>query len=115
MTDTDRFQLIVTIVAQGHASRIVEAAKAAGARGGTILRGRGSGVHESSRFFGVPIEPEKELILVLVERKITNTIVDAITQAGRLKEPGKGIAFVLDVPRVEGVAELAEAAGFSPT
>jgi nitrogen regulatory protein P-II 1 len=113
VADVDRFQLIVTVVPQGSASRIVEAAKAAGARGGTILRGRGTGVHESGRFFGIPIEPEKELVLVLVERVLTSAILDAIVAAGRLAEPGKGIAFVLDVPRVEGVAQLAEASGLA--
>ncbi len=108
MSDRDRFQLLVTIVSQGQATRIVEAAKSAGARGGTILRGRGSGVHESGRFFGVPIEPEKELVLVLVPRTITDTVLDAITAAGHLNEPGKGIAFVLDVPRVAGIAHPEE-------
>ncbi|CAN5721861.1 hypothetical protein BH23DEI1_BH23DEI1_08190 [soil metagenome] len=105
MTDQDPTQLIVTIVSQGHASRIVEAAKSAGARGGTIVRGRGSGVHESSRFLGVAIEPEKELVLVLIARSLTDTVMDAIVEAGRLKEPGRGISFVLDVPRVEGIAQ----------
>lgn len=104
MSDQDRFQLIVTIVSQGHASHIVETAKAAGARGGTILRGRGSGVHEAGRFFGVAIEPEKELVLVLVPRTITDTILDAIVRDGKLDRPGQGIAFVLDVPRVAGIA-----------
>lgn len=110
MSDQDRFQLIVTIVSQGHASHVVEAAKAAGARGGTILRGRGSGVHESGRFFGVPIEPEKELVLVLVPRSLTDTIMDAIVRDGKLDQPGKGIAFVLDVPRVAGIAHPEAAA-----
>jgi nitrogen regulatory protein P-II 1 len=113
VADADRFQLIVTVVPQGSASRIVEAAKSAGARGGTILRGRGTGVHESGRFLGIPIEPEKELILVLVERLLTTAILEAIVVTGKLAEPGQGIAFVLDVPRVEGVAQLAEASGLA--
>ena len=103
-----RFQLIVTIVSQGYASHIVEAAKAAGSRGGTILRGRGSGVHESGRFFGVAIEPEKELVLVLVPTSITQKVLDAVVEAGKLDKPGTGIAFVLDVPHVAGIAHPEE-------
>lgn len=108
MSETDRFQLIVSIVPQGHASHVLQAAKAAGARGGTILRGRGSGVHEASRFFGVAIEPEKEVVLILIGRELTRKVVDAIVKDGRLNEPGRGIAFVLEVPHVVGITELIE-------
>jgi nitrogen regulatory protein P-II 1 len=113
VSETDRFQLIVSIVSQGHASPIVVAAKAAGARGGTIVRGRGSGVHEASRFFGVAIEPEKEVVLILIGRELTASVLDAMVKAGRLNEPGRGIAFVLDVPLVVGIAELLESGAAS--
>jgi nitrogen regulatory protein P-II 1 len=102
------FQLIVAIVAQGRASKIMAAAKEAGAEGGTIVRGRGSGIHESDRFFGVPIEPEKDILLVLIERNRTDGVLKAIVKAGKLNEPGKGIAFVLNVPRIEGIVHLGE-------
>lgn len=108
MSETNGFQLIVTIVPQGHASHVLQAAKAAGTRGGTIVRGRGSGVHEAGRFFGVVIEPEKEVVLILIGRELTRKVVDAIVKDGRLNEPGRGIAFVLEVPHVEGITELVE-------
>lgn len=106
MADQTEYQLIISIVPQGQASTIVDAAKGAGARGGTIVRGRGSGVHESARFFGVAIEPEKELVLILIGRDKTRGVLDAVMKAGKLDQPGKGIAFVLDVPHVVGIAEL---------
>ncbi len=102
------FQLIVTIVGQGRCSPLIEAAKAAGAEGVTIVRGRGSGVHESGRFLGIPIEPEKDVMLVLIGRELTEPVLAAIMKAGELDKPGKGIAFVLDVPRVEGIVHLGE-------
>jgi nitrogen regulatory protein P-II 1 len=101
--DANSYQLIVAIVSQGRCPTLVTAAKAAGAEGATILRGRGTGVHESSTFLGVPIEPEKDVLLVLIPRDQTDTVVDAMVRAGKLGEPGRGIAFVLDVPRVEGI------------
>jgi nitrogen regulatory protein P-II 1 len=67
------------------------------------VRGRGTGVHESSTFLGVPIEPEKDVLLVLIPRGQTDEVLDAMVRAGKLGQPGKGIAFVLDVPRVEGI------------
>lgn len=104
MPNHNTYQLIVAIVSQGRCPALVTAAKEAGAEGATIIRGRGTGIHESAHFLGVPIEPEKDVLLVLIPREETDTILDAMVSAGRLDEPGKGIAFVLDVPRVEGIA-----------
>ena len=103
MPDHNAFQLIVAIVSQGRCPRLIEAAKGAGAEGATIVRGRGTGVHESATFLGVPIEPEKDVLLVLIPRDETDAVLDAMVRAGKLDQPGKGIAFVLDVPRVEGI------------
>jgi nitrogen regulatory protein P-II 1 len=108
MSETIRFQLIVTIVAQGQSEPLIDAAKGAGAEGVTIVRGRGSGINESGKFFGVPIEPEKEILLILININKTNPVMDALVSAGNLDQPGHGIAFVLDVPRVEGIVHLGE-------
>lgn len=108
MTDRPNFQLIVVITPQGLATKLVGAAKGAGAEGGTIIRGRGSGIHESQRFLGVPIEPEKDILLVLIARDLTDRVLAAIVKEGELDKPGKGIAFVLEVPRVEGIVHLGE-------
>lgn len=62
-------QLIVTIVKKGWAEKIVNAARKAGARGGTIFHGRGVGVHETKKLLGIPIEPEKEIILTLIHKE----------------------------------------------
>jgi nitrogen regulatory protein P-II 1 len=104
MADAHSYQLIVAIVSQGRTTPLVVAAKQAGAEGATIVRGRGTGVHESAKFLGVPIEPEKDVLLVLIPKEETDAVLDAMIAAGNLDEPGKGIAFVLDVPRVAGIA-----------
>ena len=61
----NRFDLIVTIVNRGISDLVMDAARAAGASGGTILHGRGTGVHEAERFFGIEIQPEQESVLSL--------------------------------------------------
>jgi nitrogen regulatory protein P-II 1 len=98
--------LIVTIVSKGRSERVVKASKEAGAEGGTILFARGTGIHETKSFFGIPIEPEKEMILTIVPEKITSTVLEAIVQAGDLHTPGAGIAFVLPVKAVAGICHL---------
>lgn len=102
-TEKMAYELIITIVNRGDAEKVVEASKDAGARGGTILSGRGTGIHEKAKLFGITIEPEKEIILTLVEQKITDRVLDAIVNAAKLNKPGKGIAFVLGVGQVVGI------------
>ncbi len=100
------YDLIVSIVNRGNSEIVVEAAKEAGAEGGTILFGRGTGIHEQAKLFGITIEPEKELILTLVERKKTDKVLDEIISKSNLDKPGKGIAFVLEVEQVAGISRL---------
>lgn len=104
------FDLIVTIINKGWADEMVEAARNAGAEGGTVLYGRGTGVHERKSFFGILIEPEKEVVLTLIPRERTQSVLQAIVKAGQLEKPGTGIAFVLDVSQVAGIIHLANPA-----
>lgn len=98
------YDLIVTIVPKGKAEVVVEAARKAGAEGGTILFGRGTGIHETQRLFNIPIEPEKEIVLTLIPKTLTERVAQAIREATDLEKPGKGIAFVIDVAQVMGIA-----------
>ncbi len=100
--------LIVTIVKKGRVERVIEASKKAGAEGGTIIPGRGTGIHESKKFLGIPIEPEKEILLTLVPKEITREVLSAIVEAGRLNKPGTGIGFVLDLKQVVGIVHFLE-------
>lgn len=100
------FDLLVTIVNRGFAEEVMTAAKTAGAEGGTIISGRGTGIHENAELFGIAIEPEKEIVLILIDKTKTNKVLDVITKAIELNKPGKGIAFVLDVEKVIGICHL---------
>ncbi len=98
--------LIVTIVRKGWGSTALEASVAAGARGGTVLGGRGAGINEKEKIFGLSIEPEKEIVLTLVPSGRVDAILEAIVQAVELNDVGRGIAFVLPVEKVVGVAHF---------
>lgn len=97
------YDLIVTIVNKAHSEVVVEASKKAGAEGGTIIFGRGTGVREQAKLFGITIEPEKELILTLIKKDLTEKVLESIVREGELNKPGKGIAFVLEVEKVVGI------------
>jgi nitrogen regulatory protein P-II 1 len=98
--------LIVTIVRKGWGSTVLEASVKAGARGGTVLIGRGAGRNEKETIFGVSIEPEKEILLSVVPTDQADAILEAIVAAAELNDVGKGIAFVLPVEKVAGVARF---------
>jgi nitrogen regulatory protein PII len=100
------YDLIVTIVNKGHSERVVEASKKAGAEGGTIIYGRGTGIHEQAKLFSITIEPEKELILTLIDREKTDAVLETILLEAELNKPGKGIAFVLEVERTIGINHI---------
>ncbi|GAV26334.1 PII family protein [Carboxydothermus islandicus] len=100
------YDLIITIVNKGDAEKVVESSKRAGAEGGTIISGRGTGIHEHAKLFGITIEPEKEIVLTLIERQKTKRVLEAIVNETDLNKPGKGIAFVLAVEKVAGINHL---------
>ncbi|MDI6402292.1 P-II family nitrogen regulator [Balneolaceae bacterium ANBcel3] len=106
MDETAQFELIVSIVNKGFCGDIMAAAKSAGAEGGTIISGRGTGVHEHAKLFSINIEPEKEMILILVPEHSTDKVLEAIVTSGDLNQPGKGIAFVLNVEKAVGINQL---------
>ena len=91
--------LITCIVNKGTADEVMDAARKAGATGGTILSARGTGKEEDVKFFGVRLVPEKEMLMMLVGSGLTGKVLDAIRTVPCLAEPGSGIAFCIDVER----------------
>ena len=83
--------------------RVVDAAKAAGATGATIIPARGTGIREAKTFFGLTLEAQTDVVLLLLEEKLVESVLTAVYEAGRFKEPGTGIAFVLGVERTIGL------------
>lgn len=107
-TASETHDLIVTVVRKRCVEGIIEASKEAGAEGGTVISGRGVGIHEGKKLMGIPIEPEKDILLTLVPEEITDQVLSAIIKAGDLNKPGTGVCFVLDVKKVAGIVHFLE-------
>ena len=105
------FDLIVAIVNRGFSDLVMDAARAAGASGGTILHGRGTGVHEAEQFFGIAIQPEKEIVLIVVQRARRQAVMQAICTAAGLFTEGRGMSFSLPVDEVAGIVHWQQADG----
>lgn len=100
--------LIVSIVRKGWGNSVLEASVKAGATGGTVLLGRGVGVNEKDSIFGIPIEPEKEIVLTLTHENQNDAILQEIIRVAELNEPGRGLAFVVPIEKVVGVPHISE-------
>lgn len=98
------FEAIYVIVNNGFSEAVMTAAKAAGARGGTVFSAHGTGRAEAEKFYGITISPEKEIVLILVPKSIRNNVMKAIYTEIGLGTPGEGIAFSLPATDVIGLA-----------
>ena len=101
--EMDMYQSIFVIVDRGNAKEVVDAANDSGAKGATVINARGSGIHETSKLFAFEIEPEKEIVMILVKRDITEKVTKAIKERSSIDEAGKGIMFVQSVDEVYGI------------
>ena len=81
----------------------MDIARNSGVKGGTILHGRGSGSDEIVKLFGMVIEPEKELILIVTSSEIIDKVIDNLHEGLQLDIPGNGIIFVEDLLDVRGL------------
>ncbi len=96
--------MIVASVEQGSTDQVMEAARAAGATGGTILHARRAGVHEAEKFYGITLQKERELLAILAPREGKAAIMQAIARSVPLEGEQGGVVFSLPVDSIEGLS-----------
>lgn len=101
--DEVKFELIVVLVNSGFSDVVMDAAREVGARGGTIIRARGTGTKDMENKYNIVITPDKEMILILAKETIRDQMLSAIYKAAGLATDGQGIAFALPVNNVVGI------------
>jgi nitrogen regulatory protein PII len=100
------FKLIIVLVEDTKTTAVVDAARAAGATGATVInQARGEGIQKSKTFFGLNLEIQRDAILLLVEEHMSRLILETITKVGEFDDkPGTGIAFQIDVEDAVGIS-----------
>lgn len=96
-------KLITAIVQRGKADAPVQAALKAGAQGATVVFGRGQGIRERLGLLGLAVQPEKEVISIVVEEALLERVLSAMVRAGNLDQPGVGFVYVTAVERTVGL------------
>lgn len=94
---------IFTIVNRGYAGKVVDASLQAGAKGGTIINARGSGLNQTMQIFNMEIEPEKEIVLTIVDNEKLDGVVETIREKADVETDGHGILFVLPITKSFGI------------
>jgi len=105
MEGMSMFQKLTVIVNRGMAEDVMDIARKSGVKGGTILHGRGTGSKCTEKCFGLEIEPEKELVMILLPGELVETVVKNLYEELKLDDPGNGILFVEPVLDVRGLVD----------
>jgi len=100
------YDVIVTVVNRGFSESVMSAARAAGARGGTVVTARGTKKNDEADFLGAAIQPEKDMVLILAERSSRHELIRAIAEGAGLSTEGAGFSFAMPVSDVAGIAKF---------
>ena len=101
-----KYDTIFAIVNDGFTDVVMTAARAAGARGGTIITARGTGNKEIEKFDGVRITPEKQIVMIMVDRSIKEAVLEGVNNAVGFATKGQGIVFSVPTTDVLGMATV---------
>lgn len=103
------YELIVVIANEGRTDTVMNAARAAGARGGTVLHGKGTGSEAEMKFLNISIADEKEVILIVAPTAEKTAIMSEILKKAGPDTDAKAIAFSLPTSAVAGFGFSGEA------
>ena len=99
-------ELIVVILNEGHSDMVMDAARGAGAGGGTVLHAKGTGGIGTEKFFGVSLADEKDVIYIVASGKEKAAIMNAINKEAGPSTKAGAISFSLPVSDVAGLRRL---------
>jgi nitrogen regulatory protein PII len=99
------FKMIIVFVEDRKTDAVLNTARENGATGATIIHNaRGEGLKVNKTFFGLSLEAQRDVLLLLVEEHLSRSILEKINEAGHFDdEPGTGIALQIDVEDAVGV------------
>ena len=103
-------ELIIAICESGYTEMVMEAAREAGAGGGTVVHAKGTGA-KYAKFFGLTLADEKEMIMILTAANQKSDIMRSIMENAGINSPAHTVMFSLPVESVAGLRSVMIAAG----
>lgn len=96
-------ELLVVIAEQGYSETVMDAARHAGAGGGTVIHARGTGMKQAEKFLGISLASEKDLIFIVAASGQKDKIMSTIMKEAGLETRAKAIVFSLPVTDTAGL------------
>ena len=100
------YELVIVIANQGYIEMVMDAARGAGAYGGTVIHAKGTGMEQAEKFMGVSLAAEKEMIFIVAKKEQKNDIMKAVMEQAGLDTKAKSIVFSLPVTDPAGLRLL---------
>ena len=100
---TEKMVTLTVVSNHGHSEEVMEAARAEGAGGGTVIHAKGTGLERAEKFLGVSIADEKELILIVTKTESKNAIMKSIMDHAGLASKARSVVFSLPVTDTAGL------------
>ena len=100
-----KYHLLLTIVIEGYAEKVMDIAKKNGANGGTLIKGREIGNKNSFKFFNMTVEPEKDVLLIVCKSEDKNKIMEAILNKYGANTEARGVLVSLPIDNTIGIDE----------
>jgi nitrogen regulatory protein PII len=99
-------ELLIVICNQGYSTTVMDAARSAGASGGTVIHATGAGIKKSEEFLGVTLATEKSMIFIIVNKEQKRPVMEAIMNNAGLDSKAKSVVFSLPVTDSAGLKNL---------
>jgi nitrogen regulatory protein PII len=101
--NAERFELILSIINQGFSDELMDAAREAGAHGGTVFHARGTARPEEEKFYGISIQHEKEIVAIVARKEQRRAILEAVQKSCGKETEANGVFLALPVEQGVGV------------
>ena len=100
----NKHEVVFCIVNAGSSEMVMDVAREVGVTGGTVIHARGTSTKDAAKMFGITIQPEKDIVMIVVETSIKDKLLHALYKNVGLKSECQGIAFSLPVEDVVGLS-----------
>lgn len=106
--ESSNLEAVFCIVNRGFTDLVMNAAREVGAKGGTVIHARGTSNKNFEKYYGIEVSPEKEIIIIVINKSMRDEILLAINKEAGLDTSGQGIAFSIPISDTVGLNLLSD-------
>lgn len=103
MAEESSYSMILITVTQGYSEEVLDTARAAGATGGTIIKGHHRSADSPVQLWGFTFQEEQEILAIVVPRSIKSDIVSSIKEKHGMHSPAHGVILTLPIDEYIGL------------